>query len=66
MFVRVLRHWRGLPAGIFADVRGTHLREGVAESALDDKADVKDVPDAVKHPDVIGEDDAPVKSPKGK
>ncbi len=65
MFVRVLRQWRGLAAGVFADVRGAHLREGLAESALDDKANVKDVPDAVKHPEVIGADDAP-KASKGK
>jgi hypothetical protein len=66
MFVRVLRHWRGLPAGVFADVRGKHLREGVAEAALDDKADIKDVPGAVKHPEVIGEDEPVKTSAKGK
>lgn len=66
MYVRVLRNWRGLAAGIFADIRGQHLREGIAEAALDDKANVADVPGAVKHPDVIGVDDAPEKQAKVK
>lgn len=65
MFVRVLRQWRGVRAGVFADVRGKHLREGLAESVLDDKADIKTVPDAETHPEVIGEDD-PIKSAKVK
>lgn len=66
MYVRVLRSWRGLAAGIFADIRGKHLREGLSEAALDDKADIKDVPGAVKHPVVIGEDDPVKTSAKGR
>jgi len=66
MYVRVLRNWRGLRAGIFADIRGQHLREGIAESALDDQASIADVPGAVKHPDVIGVDEAPEKPAKAK
>jgi len=59
--VRVLRDWRGAKAGVFADVRGQALRDGLAEGALDDNAEFKSVPDAEKHSDVIGED-----PPKGK
>lgn len=66
MYVRVLRNWRGLAAGIFADIRGQHLRDGLAEAAVDDKARIEDVPDAVKHPDVIGADDQPEKPAKAK
>lgn len=53
-YVRVLRAWRGLHCGIYADVKGTHLREGLEEGALDDKADVPDGHE-VKHS--LGEDD---------
>lgn len=61
--VRVLKHWRGLPAGIFADVRGQHFADGLAENALDPKANVADHEGAKVHPDVIGEDDKPAAKP---
>lgn len=64
MFVRVLKQWRGLHPGIFADVRGAALKDGIAEAALDANAKAADVPDAETHPDVIGEDDKPAKAKK--
>jgi len=57
--VRVLRDFRGAKAGVFADIRGQALKDGLAEGALDDKAQFKSVPDAEKHPAVIGDDGAP-------
>ena len=62
-YVRVLRHWRGLNPGIFADVRGVELKDGLAEGALDDKVKPEDVPDAQTHSEVIGEAE---KAAKGK
>jgi len=62
-YVRVLRHWRGLKPGIFADVRGRALKDGLSEGSLDDKVSPDDVPEAEQHDAVIGEDE-PAKGKK--
>jgi hypothetical protein len=37
MYVRVLKDWRNFRCGIYADVSGQPLKDGIAEGALDDK-----------------------------
>lgn len=55
--VRILRAWRGAPAGVFAEVVGKALKEGLSEGALDDKVAPDEVPDAEVTDLVIGEDE---------
>ena len=55
--VRILRAWRGAPSGVFAEVLGKALKEGLTEGAVDDKVTPDEVPDAEVTELVIGEDE---------
>jgi len=61
--VRVLRAFRGVPAGVFAEVVGRALKDGLKERALDDQVTAEEVPDAETWDGVIGEEDGAAVEP---
>jgi len=59
--VRVLRKFNGFPCGVYADVNGQELKDGVSTGALDEKAE-----NTSKEPLFLREADKAAAAPKGK
>jgi hypothetical protein len=62
--VRVLRAHRGYPCGVYAEVSGAALKEGVSSGAFDEKAEVPDDVEPFELPTEATEDEAPAKPAK--